>query len=251
MKKKTASELEEGEDEATAIVFTRAMTIDGNYPAIPETSPSRQLTLSVAATEGASSAVVLLSDEADGDYREGEDVETLFDSNLADVPMVYTVADGGQAVSIDQRPQLDVVPFGVTCSSSEPVEVQVTSHLSSLASHLYFVDALTGEQTEVGQESTIRVQPNDYGRYFLTTTGLGIDALPSKEAIVISVRQHQVTVTATSNLTAVSAVTLGGANVFRQSDTGNTCTFQLSPGIYVIDASTAGGINRRMKVVVN
>ena len=251
VKKKTASELEEGEDEATAIVFTRAMTIDGNYPAIPETSPSRQLTLSVADTEGASSAVVLLSDEADGDYREGEDVETLFDSNLADVPMVYTVADGGQAVSIDQRPQLDVVPFGVTCSSSEPVEVQVTSHLSSLASHLYFVDALTGEQTEVGQESTIRVQPNDYGRYFLTTTGLGIDALPSKEAIVISVRQHQVTVTATSNLTAVSAVTLGGANVFRQSNVGNTCTFQLSPGVYVIDASTAGGINRRMKVVVN
>ena len=68
MKKKTASELDEGEDEATAIVFTRAMTIDGNYPAIPATSPSRQLTLSVADTEGASSAVVLLSDEADGDY---------------------------------------------------------------------------------------------------------------------------------------------------------------------------------------
>ncbi len=251
VKKKTASELDEGEDEATAIVFTRAMTIDGNYPAIPETSPSRQLTLSVADTEGASSAVVLLSDEADGDYREGEDVETLFDSNLADVPMVYTVADGGQAVSIDQRPQLDIVSFGVVQAKNEPVEVKVTSHLSSLASHLYFVDALTGEQTEVGQESTIRVQPNDYGRYFLTTTGLGIDALPSQEAIVISVRQHQVTVTATSNLTAVSAVTLGGANVFRQSDTGNTCTFQLSPGIYVIDASTAGGINRRMKVVVN
>jgi hypothetical protein len=247
---------------ADKIFFTRDMTIDGNFPMAVSSGDGNDggstgggsrflgVTLRAASNAGGSSATVRVGGNASDGYREGEDVETLFDSNLSGVPMVYTVASG-QAVSIDQRPQLDVVPFGVTCSSSEPVEVQVTSHLSSLASHLYFVDALTGEQTEVGQESTIRVQPNDYGRYFLTTTGLGIDALPSQEAIVISVRQHQVTVTATSNLTAVSAVTLGGANVFRQSNAGNTCTFQLSPGVYVIDASTAGGINRRMKVVVN
>lgn len=251
VKKKTASEPDEGEDEATAIVFTRAMTIDGNYPAIPETSPSRQLTLSVANTEGASSAVVLLSDEADGDYREGEDVETLFDSNLADVPMVYTVADGGQAVSIDQRPQLDIVSFGVVQAKNEPVEVKVTSHLSNQTSSLYFIDALTGEQTPVNDGTTLTVQPNDYGRYFLSTTAVQSSSA-KEQSIIISVRQQEVTVTANGGqLNTVRATTLNGVAAYSSdAGLGTQCRFKLPKGVYIIQARTEDGIQRQLKVVV-
>ena len=251
VKKKTASELNEGEELATAIVFTRAMTIDGNYPAIPETSPSRQLTLSVADTEGASSAVVLLSDEADGDYREGEDVETLFDSNLADVPMVYTVADGGQAVSIDQRPQLDIVSFGVVQAKNEPVEVKVTSHLSNQTSSLYFIDALTGEQTPVNDGTTLTVQPNDYGRYFLSTTAVQSSSA-KEQSIIISVRQQEVTVTANGGqLSTVRATTLNGVAAYSSdAGLGSQCRFQLPKGVYIIQARTEDGIQRQLKVVV-
>lgn len=250
VKKKAASELNDGEDEATAIVFTRAMTIDGNYPAIPETSPSRQLTLSVADTEGASSAVVLLSDEADGDYREGEDVETLFDSNLADVPMVYTVA-GGQAVSIDQRPQLDLVSFGVVQAKNEPVEVKVTSHLSNQTSSLYFIDALTGEQTPVNDGTTLTVQPNDYGRYFLSTTAVQSSSA-KEQSIIISVRQQEVTVTANGGqLSTVRATTLNGVAAYSSdAGLGSQCRFKLPKGVYIIQARTEDGIQRQMKVVV-
>lgn len=264
VKKKT--ELDEGEVEATAIVFTRNMTIDGNYPAVIESSPSRQLTLRAASAQGSSSAVLRLNDSAADDYQEGEDVETLFDSNLAQVPMVYTVA-GGQAVSIDQRPQLDVVPFGVTCAdSNDPVSVQFTglhsldarlqasgddgSVLSPLST-LYVFDALTGEQTEVGEGSSVQVQPNDYGRYFLTTTSRIEENLPTEHSIVVSVRHRDVTVVATEPLTVVSATTLGGVSVYSERVADTKCTFRLSPGVYVIDARSQGGQQRRLKVIVN
>ena len=264
VKKKT--KLDEDEDEATAIVFTRNMTIDGNYPAVIESSPSRQFTLRAASAQGSSSAVLRLNDSAADDYQEGEDVETLFDSNLAQVPMVYTVA-GGQAVSIDQRPQLDVVPFGVTCAdSNDPVSVQFSglqsldarlqasgddgSVLSPLST-LYVLDALTGEQTEVGEGSTVQVQPNDYGRYFLTTTSRIEENLPTEHSIVVSVRHRDVTVVATEPLTVVSATTLGGVSVYSERVADTKCTFRLSPGVYVIDARSQGGQQRRLKVIVN
>ena len=264
VKKKT--ELDEGEDEATAIVFTRNMTIDGNYPAVIESSPSRQFTLRAASAQGSSSAVLRLNDSAADDYQEGEDVETLFDSNLAQVPMVYTVA-GGQAVSIDQRPQLGVVPFGVTCAdSNDPVSVQFSglqsldarlqasgddgSVLSPLST-LYVLDALTGEQTEVGEGSTVQVQPNDYGRYFLTTTSRIEENLPTEHSIVVSVRHRDVTVVATEPLTVVSATTLGGVSVYSERVADTKCTFRLSPGVYIVDARSQGGLQRRLKVIVN
>ena len=252
VKKKT--ELEEGETEATTITFTRGMTIDGNFPAVPsvgdgDESPSRGLTLCAANTEGESRAVVRLSDDANDGYHEGEDVETLFDSNLSGVPMVFTIADG-QAVSIDQRPMLDLVSFGVTCSSNDPIDVQVTAHLLPLTSHLYFIDALTGEQTEVEEGSTVSVQPNDYGRYFLTTTSRVEELQQSQENVIISVRHQEVTVTATSPLSLVRATTLDGKAAFVGNGLGTQCQFQLAKGVYIIQARSTGGTQRQLKVVV-
>ena len=254
---------------ASEVKFTRGMTIDGNFPGdVVTAAPSRPAGLLMRASSetGSSSATVRLSDSAADDYQEGEDVETLFDSNLAQVPMVYTVA-GGQAVSIDQRPQLGVVPFGVTCAdSNDPVSVQFSglqsldarlqasgddgSVLSPLST-LYVFDALTGEQTEVGEGSSVQVQPNDYGRYFLTTTSRIEENLPTEHSIVVSVRHRDVTVVATEPLTVVSATTLGGVSVYSERVADTKCTFRLSPGVYIIDARGQDGLQRRLKVIVN
>jgi hypothetical protein len=144
---------------ADKVYFTRSMSIDGNFPVNTNTTSGSgsgsgsgdggsstepgpdsgarpyAVTLTAATTLGGSSATVRVKADTDGDYREGEDVETLFDSNLSDVPMVYTVA-GGQAVSIDQRPAIDLVSFGVVQAKNEPVEVTVTSHPSPLTSQI-------------------------------------------------------------------------------------------------------------------
>ena len=153
---------------ATQISFTADMMMDGNTGTATPASGARRraLTLTAENERGRSAAAVEIGEGASAGFVEAEDVETLFDSNLADVPMVFTVA-GGQAVSIDVRPELDIVPFGVACTTSdEPVTVT----LEMDGRQLTMVDAVTGATQEVGDGGTVTVAPNEYGRYFLTAS---------------------------------------------------------------------------------
>lgn len=77
-------------DGATGVIFKPSMMVDGHTVT---SAPAREFTLMATNERGASAATVSVGEEE-------KSVETLFDSNLADVPMVYTVADG-QAVSIN------------------------------------------------------------------------------------------------------------------------------------------------------
>jgi hypothetical protein len=164
--------------------------------------------------------------------------------------MVFTVA-GSQAVSIDVRPTLDLVPFGVSCGSSDEL-VEVTLSGTDVAEgQLYVVDAVTGETTEVGEGSTVRVQPNDYGRYFLTThiNLTGIEGA-KVSGIVVSVRGHEVTVkSGGERLTDVRALTVGGILVNSLHPDEAEVSFQLQGGVYIIEAHTAED-KKTVKVVV-
>ena len=114
---------------------------------------------------------------------------------------------------------------------------------------IYFVDALTGVSTELAENATVSVQPNDYGRYFLVRDPLTSSTKDVNGGIVISVRDGQVTVTASDNLSRVVAMSAGGVQTFAQKDCGRTCSFQLQSGIYIIEASTQSG-SKTFKVMV-
>jgi hypothetical protein len=240
------------------IVFNTDMMTDGNFEVGTKYddggSGARALnrfTLKASNGSGASSASVNLSDEASADYVNGEDVTTLFDSNLDGVPMVFTVA-GEKAVSIDRRPALDMVPFGVACgSSSEMVQLTVDGGSWMADGQLYVLDAVTGSVTEVGMEKIFAVQPNDYGRYFLTSTKASPLTLSHGEGadVLISVRGKQVTVTASAALQQVRAFSVSGATVYQTSHPGTTCQFQLQQGTYVVETETLDG-RKTVKVLV-
>lgn len=219
----------------TNVVFTPAMMRDGNSIT---PSPAPALLLTAQNEAGRSSASVWTED--------GDDVETLFDSNLADVPMVYTVSEG-KAVTINHTSSLQEVCFGVTCNSDEMVDVT----FDGVTDDLYVYDALTGESVSVGDGSTITVQPNDYGRYFLTSTKASPLTLSHGEGadVLISVRGRQVTVTASADLQQVRAFSVSGATVYQTSHPGTTCQFQLQQGTYVIETETLDG-RKAMKVLV-
>ena len=220
---------------ATNVVFTPAMMRDGNSIT---PSPAPALLLTAQNEAGRSSASVWTED--------GDDVETLFDSNLADVPMVYTVSEG-KAVTINHTSSLQEVCFGVTCNSDEMVDVT----FDGVTDDLYVYDALTGESVSVGDGSTITVQPNDYGRYFLTSTKASPLTLSQGEGadVLISVRSGMVTVTATNELHQVRALSVSGATVYSDSNCGSSAQFQLQQGTYVIEAETATG-RKTVKVLV-
>ena len=221
----------------TKVVFTPDMMVDGST--VSSQSPARRenvpaLTLSAHNAYGSSEARLEIGEE--------NSLETLFDSNLADVPMVYTVA-GGQAVSVDVRPTLDVVPFGVSCAASdELVDVTIERGEGIMENgEIYVLDALTGEQTAVQDGETILVQPNDYGRYFLTTrsgaTAIGDSQLG--QGIVVKVRGRQVTVSSQEPIESLRIISTGGQTVYSGNPSATETTILLPlGGIYVIDAQT-------------
>ena len=240
------------------VVFDRHMMTDGNYEVgtayANSANPARpRLVMRASNGEVSSTATIELSEKASAEYVGAEDVETLFDSNLSDVPMVFTVA-GKQAVSIDQRPEIDVVSFGVSCAESNDL-VEVTVDDSELAlsdGQLYVVDAVTGDVTAVGEGSSVMVQPNDYGRYFLTTRGdlTAVTGIEADGGIVVSVRGSLVTVKAGEALTSVRALTTGGATVYSEADCGPEMSFRLNQGgVYIIEAQTAEA-RKTVKIVV-
>ena len=227
------------------VKFVNDMMVDGNdgTTSVQNLNPVRSFVQLKACAGGAmSTATVEFSENAINEYLESEDVETLFDSNLADVPMVYTVA-GSFAVSIDSRPSLDFVPFCVTyASSNDPVDVQLST-INCQLSTLNVYDALTGSMTEIGEGGgSYSVQPNDYGRYFLTTrSDLTAIHKATAEDILISVRDCQVTVSSVSELKSVRILTVGGETIATAADVGTEATFTLNGGVYVVETQTANG----------
>ena len=229
-------------DGDTPITFTQAMMMDGNTN--PIAASARAMTMTAANERGQSSASVSLGEET-------KSVETLFDSNLTDVPMVYTVADG-QAVSVNQVTETGrPIAFGVTCDGSEPVAVTFSDIELLTTGELYVVDAVTGEQTAVDEGCTLSIQPNDYGRYFLLTRALGSDEqVDVQKGIVISVRGREVTVASGEALTLVRALSPDGTTVHQDAGGGTTASFVLASGVYVVKAENAAGEQQTVKIVV-
>ena len=113
-----------------------------------------------------STAIVRLNTEADEDFQDREDVETLYDSNLTDVPTLYTIA-GDQAVSVNSLPAIGAVPLGIVCATDTQAEVTF-SGVSAIPAELYLYDRETGFSTLLTDSVKLHLQANAHGRYFLT-----------------------------------------------------------------------------------
>lgn len=236
-----------GKGSATQIKFTADMMMDGNH-GTPTPAPSREFTLTASSNRGQSAASVSVGEEE-------KSVETLFDSNLTDVPMVYTVADG-QAVSINQVKELSKpIAFGVTCTASNEMVDVTFSDIEKLTSgEVYVVDAVDGTSQQIYEGDSFAVQPNDYGRYFLTFTGgsaTGIEETASaQQGIVVSVRGREVTVTSGEDISQIQAVSLNGSTIYQNNSCGNSVTFMLHTGVYVIQAKNTAGVQQNVKIFV-
>jgi len=232
-------------DGATNIVFTPEMMVDG-HSAAPAPAPAPALTLTAANSRGRSQATVMMGDEV-------QTVETLFDSNLADVPMVYTVADDGQAVSIHQRTELKPMSFGVVCRGDEPVEVRFEGIDQVVDGEMTVVDAVDGRSQRIFEGDAFSVVPNEYGRYFLTFTGTMSTDISSTavrlQGVVVGVHDGMVTLTAQQPIGRVRVVSVSGAAVYQESGCERTTQFPLQQGTYVIETEGDAG-RQTLKIFV-
>ena len=167
--------------------FTSAMMVDrevfgGVKTASDEGQDQVSLTLTAASTSGYSSrSKVVLDANASEDYDEAEDAQLLYDAQLKEVPVVYTVA-GDEAVALNSLPNIDWMPLGVVGASSDVESGDAGSSANSasvllaidgvsrLSSPLYLYDAATRKYQEIKDGEEVKVQANEHGRYFLTQT---------------------------------------------------------------------------------
>ena len=172
---------------ASQLNFTSAMTVDrevfgGVKTASDEGQDQVSLTLTAASASGYSSrSKVVLDANASEDYDEAEDAQLLYDAQLKEVPVVYTVA-GDEAVALNSLPNIDWMPLGVVGASSDVESGDAGSSansasvllaidgISRLSSPLYLYDAATRKYQEIKDGEEVKVQANEHGRCFLTQT---------------------------------------------------------------------------------
>ena len=172
---------------ASQLNFTSAMTVDrevfgGVKTASDEEQDNTILTLSAAASGYRSRSKIVINANASEEYDEVEDAQLLYDAQLKEVPIVYTVA-GDEAVALNSLPSIDWMPLGVVGASSDventgdagragnSSSVLLTiDGVSRLSSPLYLYDAATRKYQEMKDGGEIKVQANEHGRYFLTQT---------------------------------------------------------------------------------
>lgn len=175
------------DESASQLNFTSAMTVDrevfgGVKTASDEGQNQVSLTLTAASASGYSSrSKVVLDANASEDYDEAEDAQLLYDAQLKEVPVVYTVA-GDEAVALNSLPSIDWMPLGVVGASSGVESGDAGSSANSasvllaidgvsrLSSPLYLYDAATRKYQEIKDGEEVKVMANEHGRYFLTQT---------------------------------------------------------------------------------
>lgn len=159
---------------ASLLNFTSAMTVDREvFGGVKSASDEEQgedniaLTLTAASASGyRSRSRIVLDASASEDYDDAEDAQLLYDAQLKEVPVVYTVA-GDEAVALNSLPNVDWLPLGVVGASSVELKIEGVNRLSS---PLYLYDAATRKYQEIKDGEEVKVQANEHGRYFLTQT---------------------------------------------------------------------------------
>ena len=163
-----------GGQSASQLNFTSAMTVDREvFGGVKSASDEEQgedniiLTLTAASASGyRSRSRIVLDASASEDYDDAEDAQLLYDAQLKEVPVVYTVA-GDEAVALNTLPNVDWLPLGVVGASSVELKIEGVNRLSS---PLYLYDAATRKYQEIKDGEEVKVQANEHGRYFLTQT---------------------------------------------------------------------------------
>lgn len=209
------------------------------------------LILTAQTADGKTSRAAIAYDAtAKATYETSEDAELFLDSNLSDVPTIYTVA-GTMATSINRTSELYNIPVGIYGNSTETVTLSFDGLKNFSSATLY--DAEKRTETPLREGTTITLPANTSGRYFLRAGAPTANESIATDAIQIyTLSGNRVMVTSTAPLKDIRVYTISGALVKQAK--GGFCSHELylpEDGIYVISAKSANGAAQTAKVAVN
>ena len=225
----------------TADMQTLATKTDGTN--------TNALILTAQTADGKTSRAAIAYDmAANRDYEASEDAELFLDSNLSDVPAIYTVA-GTMATSINRTSELYNIPVGIYGNSTEMVTLSFEglNHFSSAT--LY--DAEEKTETPLHEGTTLTVPASTSGRYFLRAgTPTANEVIETSDIQIYTLSGNRVMVTSNVPLKDIRVYTMNGAQV--KHTKAGVCSFELylPDGIYLITAQNASGETQTEKIVV-
>lgn len=236
------------ETSSNVIKFTQEMqTLGGTTDGLRS---ANALTITATTTDGRTSRAAVAYDmAASADYEASEDAELFLDSNLGDVPMVYTVA-GTMATSINRTSELYNIPLGVYGSKQEMVTLSFGGLNQFSSATLY--DAQEQTETPLREGKTVSVPAGTSGRYFLRAgTPTGNEVIARNAFLVYSVGGGKVMVISSNTpLKDIRVYTMGGAQVRSIQASGMQQEIYLNRGIYLITVSDQDGLQETKKVLV-
>lgn len=230
------------------ITFTQDMQVLGGTG--DGLRSANALTITATTTDGRTSRAAVAYDmAASADYEASEDAELFLDSNLGDVPMVYTVA-GTMATSINRTSELYNIPLGVYGNKQEMVTLSFGGLNQFSSATLY--DAQEQTETPLREGKTVSVPAGTSGRYFLRAgTPTGNEVIARNAFLVYSVGGGKVMVTSSNTpLKDIRVYTMGGAQVRSIQASGMQQEIYLNRGIYLITVSDQDGLQETKKVLV-
>ncbi len=214
-----------------------------------ETTNTNALILMAKTADGKTSRAAIAYDAtAAATYAADEDAELFLDSNLSDVPAIYTVA-GTMATSINRTSELYNIPVGIYGNSTEMVTLSFEglNHFNSAT--LY--DAEEKTETPLREGTTLTVPASTSGRYFLRAgTPTANEVIETNDIQIYTLSGNRVMVTSNVPLKDIRVYTMNGAQV--KHTKAGVCSFELylPDGIYLITAQNTSGETQTEKVVV-
>ena len=228
------------------ITFTSAMQVLGKEN--DGRTTTRTLRITASADGKVSHAVVRYSAEAVAGYQSSEDAELFLDSNLAGVPMVYTVA-GSTAVSVNQTDKMYGIPLGTYGGSTD--EVTLTFNGTESFSDVALYDAVSRVETPLSEGASVRIKGNVGGRYYLRAgTPTHNEEIETSRTLIYTLGQNRIVVSSSSApIERIQITRINGTlvEVIKAHEFYREIPVS-SPGIYVVTVQTADGKSEVGKV---
>ena len=203
-----------------------------------------------------STAKVVVCNDADDEFVDDEDVELLNNSDIEDVPQVYTVA-GNQAAALNKLSNINFLPLGIIAkedgkvmSNGAAVNVEISAN-RYVTDKLFVFDAKMGTFTPA--DAPISIMANEHGRYYITTSTYNLKQ-HNDEANIKCFSPNSGTITVSSPNIAIANVRIYNAEgLLVTSALGInqvSWTKNIGCGLFIVKAETKDGQSKTFKLSV-
>lgn len=203
-----------------------------------------------------STAKVVVCNDADDEFVDDEDVELLNNSDIEDIPQVYTVA-GNQAAALNKLSNINFLPLGIIAkedgkvmSNGAAVNVEISAN-RYVTDKLFVFDAKMGTFTPA--DAPISIMANEHGRYYITTSTYNLKQ-HNDEANIKCFSPNSGTITVSSPNIAIANVRIYNAEgLLVTSALGinqASWTKNIGCGLFIVKAETKDGQSKTFKLSV-